>query len=535
MSGKEKHESRSWLNVLIVIFVTLGSFSYGYSASIIASTLGQPRFLEYFGLVVSKNPNANALLGATNGLFQTGGVFGALLVGPLADRFSRRGAIVIASSILCIGGALQAASQNISMFLVVRTFTGIGVGLIVGAAPLYQSEVSPPGSRGLLVGLHGVLIGTGYAIAGWVGYACYPLEGDIQWRLPLALQVVSPGILVLGTYFMPESPRWLLQKARGQEALAVLRQIHHDAKDPEGHFAEREYHVMREQFQLEHNTDTSAFWELLSKRHNLKKVALGFLVMFGAQSTGTLVINNYGVTLYSNIGYTGRTAIALTAGWVTVSIAGNAFTSLFVDKIGRVRLLIIGFTGIVCVLIGEMICLALLETRQSFGLSVAAIFFLFGHIVFFSSCIDATTYIYASEIFPTHLRASGLSLSLTGLFLASLTFTQAATSALAAIHWKYYIVFTVLSALMVGIFYFYFPETKGLALEEVSKLFGDPVAVEISNMTEEEGHAIEKLVRSLSGSQAAGGTGRDVIAAAVENRDEPAEKHNVVSSHKETV
>ena len=123
----------------IVIFVTLGSFSYGYSASIIASTLGQPRFLDYFGLVVAKNPNANALLGATNGLFQTGGVLGALLVGPIADRFSRRGAIVVASSILCIGGTLQAASQNIGMFLAVRTFTGIGVGLIVGAAPLYVS------------------------------------------------------------------------------------------------------------------------------------------------------------------------------------------------------------------------------------------------------------------------------------------------------------------------------------------------------------------------------------------------------------
>lgn len=94
-------------------------------------------FLEYFGLVVSDdNPNATALLGATNGLFQTGGLFGALLIGPLADRFSRRGAIVIASVTLCIGGALQAASQNIAMFLAMRTITGFGVGLIVGATPL---------------------------------------------------------------------------------------------------------------------------------------------------------------------------------------------------------------------------------------------------------------------------------------------------------------------------------------------------------------------------------------------------------------
>lgn len=226
---------------------------------------------------------------------------------------------------------------------------------------------------------------------------------------------------------------------------------------------------------------------------------------------------DYGVTLYSSIGYSGRIAIALTAGWVTVSIAGNSFTSLFVDRIGRVRLLskqspfchlhvlsltalflVIGFIGIVCVLIGEMICLALLENTQSFGLSVAAIFFLFGHIAFFSSCIDATTYIYASEIFPTHLRATGLSLSVSGLFISSLTFTQAATSALTAIGWRYYILFAVLSSVMVVIFIFFFPETKGLALEEIAKLFGDPVAVEISTMTEDEAHAIEDVVRDMN-------------------------------------
>jgi hypothetical protein len=90
--------------------------------------------------------------------------------------------------------------------------------------------------------------------------------------------------------------------------------------------------------------------------------------------------------------------------------------------------------------------------------------------------IDATTYIYASEIFPTHLRASGLSLSLAGLFLASLTYTQAATSALSSIGWRYYIVFTVLSGLMVVLLICFFSETKNIALEDIALLLGDPVA-----------------------------------------------------------
>lgn len=102
--------------------------------------------------------NANALIGATNGLFQTGGFFGALLIGPTADYFSRRGAIAISASMMVVGGAIQAASQNIAMFLVFRILSGFGVGMTVGAVPLYQSEVSPPHSRGFLVGLHGMFI-----------------------------------------------------------------------------------------------------------------------------------------------------------------------------------------------------------------------------------------------------------------------------------------------------------------------------------------------------------------------------------------
>ena len=183
-------------------------------------------------------------------------------------------------------------------------------------------------------------------------------------------------------------------------------------------------------------------------------------------------ILDYGVALYSAIGYTGRTAIALTAGWVTVSIPANFITALLVDSIGRTRFLIIGFTGIVVVLIGEVIMLSL---KQTFSIAAAAVFFLFGHIAFYGTCIDATTYIYVSEIFPTRIRAIGSSLSISGLFLASLTFTQSATTAFANIGFYYYLVFIVTSAIMVGLVILFFPETKGLSLEEIGACFGDPV------------------------------------------------------------
>ncbi|KAF9887180.1 hypothetical protein FE257_010434 [Aspergillus nanangensis] len=478
----------TWLNILIVVFVTLGSFSYGYCASIIASTLGQPRFLQYFGF-----EHNDALLGATNGLFQTGGFFGALLIGPAADRLSRRGAIVLACVLLVIGGALQAGSVHVAMFLVMRTITGVGVGLCVGCIPLYQSEISPPKTRGFLVALHGMIIGAGYSIAGWVGYACYPMEGDIQWRLPLGIQCIPPGILIVGVLMLPESPRWLLQQDRSQEALEVVKKLHGSADDDDN-LVMHEFTQMREQLAMDKvNMQGATMFQELMKPHNLKRIALGFITMFGAQCTGTLVINNYGVSLYSSVGYEGRAAIALTAGWVTVSIPGNLITAVFVDRVGRVRFLIIGFVGTVVALIGEMVVLSM---EQSYHTAIAAIFFLYMHVAVYGACIDATTYIYVSEIFPTRIRAIGSSLSISGLFLASLTFTQSATTAFASIEWKFYLVFTVASAIMIVLLFFFFPETKGLSLEDIGACFNDPVIHGLSNSeteTKEENEMIEMV------------------------------------------
>ncbi|OQV02891.1 hypothetical protein CLAIMM_08008 isoform 4 [Cladophialophora immunda] len=294
----------------------------------------------------------------------------------------------------------------------------------------------------------GVAIGAGSALAAWVGYGCYTMTGNIQWRLPLALQVVFPAILGLGIYTVPESPRWLLQRDDPDKALAVLMKIHADAQDLDGAFAHREYSIMREQFALETNViGLQAYKEIFTKAHNLKRLALGFGVMFGGQCTGTLVINYYAVSLYSSIGYTGRQAFLLSAGYVTVSILGNAITAILVDRGGRVNFLVIGFGALVLVLIGEIAMLSLPTHEQTAGTAAGAIVFLFMHIFFYASFIDATTYIYVSEIFPTRLRAVGTSLSISGLFLASLVFTQAASSAFQAIHWRYYIVFAVLTAI----------------------------------------------------------------------------------------
>jgi hypothetical protein len=108
------------------------------------------------------------------------------------------------------------------------------------------------------------------------------------------------------------------------------------------------------------------------------------------------------------------------------------------------------------------------------------VFFIFVFITFFGWGLDAPSYVYCSEIFPTHIRSIGTSFSLIGAFLSSLVYVQAAPTALASIGWKYYLIFIIITFLSTFLFAFVFPETKGRSLEELNAEFGDEVAVDYS-------------------------------------------------------
>jgi MFS family permease len=109
-----------------VLFVTLGSVTYGYSSSIIGTTLGQPSFSRYFNLQSSSR--SAVITGAINGVYQAGGIFGTLSTTLLAVRLGRCKTIFCGALCVVVGGALQAGSVHIAMFLVARLLTGIGIG-----------------------------------------------------------------------------------------------------------------------------------------------------------------------------------------------------------------------------------------------------------------------------------------------------------------------------------------------------------------------------------------------------------------------
>ncbi|EXL91361.1 general substrate transporter [Fusarium oxysporum II5] len=482
-------------NFLIIFFVALGSFTYGFNSAISGSVIGLSSFLDYFNLTTS-GPGAsksNQIIGANNALFASGGVVGCMIVPWLLDRCGRRLAIQTTCIICIISAVIQAASVHTAMLLIGRCINGIGVGMIDVAVPIYQSEISPADVRGRMVGSHGFLVVCGYAMAGWAGYGCFFITNQaLQWRLCLAFQVIAPLLLAIGSPWMPESPRWLCKVDRATDALKVLEKLHPSTeRHPEGHsFAEHELHQIHNQLEIEKRENAATGWrEAFSRPSYRKRLLYGFFVQCVAQSTGVLVVNNYQVLLYDGLGLRGSIALMLYACYNSLAAFMNWVNSLILDRFGRIRIMVIGLIGCSLSLCGFTAMVAeFVGTSNKVG-NGFGVFFLYLFVFFYGGTMDASSYVYCAEIFPTSIRAQGVGFSVAGLFMMTLIYTQTAPTAFENVGWKYYLVFIIIPWIGVFVMQKYFPETAGLSLEDIAVLFGDEAAVNENGPSEKSAQA----------------------------------------------
>ncbi|KAJ5113836.1 hypothetical protein N7456_002370 [Penicillium angulare] len=465
------------LVTLLMIHLTLnytGSLTYGFSLAVIGSVLGLDSFLQYFDLD-STSSRSTSVTGATSALFAAGCAIGALLTTYLADRLGRVKAVQ-GTCVLCIvSSALQGRSIHVAMFLVGRFFNGIGVGLMLALVPLYQCEISPAEVRGRMVASHGMLIVTGHALAAWTGYGCYfSTNPAFQWRFELSAQAVAPLLLILGTPFLPESPRWLADKNRKEEAILILEKLHQDSyvlSPREG--------LMQINREISHEREMGQMrgWKAMFKIPSYRKRLLfGCLTQFLCQSTGVLVVNNYQVMLYNGLGLYDSLPLLLYACYLTCAAFMNFISSHLMDRVGRTRLLIGGLCGCSVAIICEMAMVARFSGSDNKVGNGFGVFFLFLYVTIYGLCLDATCYVYCVEIFPNHVRAIGTLLSVFTQACATLVYTQAAPVAFGSVGWKYYFVFFLIPLAGVPFVWMYFPETKGRTLEEIGAAFGDDVA-----------------------------------------------------------
>lgn len=239
------------------------------------------QFGHYFN-----NPDAD-MQGNITALYDIGCVLGSILCYFIGERFGRKTMLLSGGSIMIVGAAILCTSTTIAQLIVGRIVTGIGNGMNSSTAPVYLTECAPAAYRGSLLTLQGTVTILGVVISYWLDYGTSFIESSFQWRFPLAFQAVFAVFLILQIIGLPETPRWLVQHDRYEEARAVVAALEDKPlDDPEVNVTLLDIRCVLEE---EHKDGPFRFKELLDqgKTQNLRRLLIVISIQCCQQFTGS--------------------------------------------------------------------------------------------------------------------------------------------------------------------------------------------------------------------------------------------------------
>ncbi|KAL0954801.1 hypothetical protein HGRIS_003748 [Hohenbuehelia grisea] len=464
-------------NIFVAFFSSIGSFLFGYDSGIIASVITMPRYAHHF----TDNPG---IKGAVVSTFNGGCFFGALGASWINDKLGRKRSIQIGTIWALWGCAMQTGAHNVATLIVGRVVAGVAIGILSMTVPLYNTEVAPPQIRGFLVGVTQQMLGIGFIVANWVGYGCQFIDGDASWRIPLGLQMVPAFLLLVGVQFLPNSPRWLLEVGRDEEAKQVVYKLHGSTPQAKED-ADREYHEMYQTIKAEALVRSRSFRDLWATPAMLRRTLVACGVQVFGQFSGINVINYFGPQMYAGLGITGGRALLVQGIYGAIGPIANLFFIIFIlDRVGRKKPLMFGAASFVVTFSILAATVASFpppppDAPPDFPVNVtgqrAGIAMIFLTSIFFSLSFGPVSWVLASEVFPTSTRSIGTSVATCSNWAFNVLISQVSPLGMTNTGWKFYLVFVALNAADFVLITLFFPETKGKSLEEMAEVFGDNV------------------------------------------------------------
>ena len=440
------HVNRGFI-IRISCIAGLGGVLYGYDMGIIAAAI----------LFVKRSfPISTQVEQLIVSVVLVGAITGALIGGAVADRIGRRATLVWASLVFIAGSLLAPLAPNATALILARVIIGAGIGFTSVTAPVYVSELAPPQSRGMLIGLYQLALTIGIALADLIGYWLAPHEA---WRWMFGLAVVPTVLFLALIITVPESPRWLYAHGRASEAQAVLNSY----TNAEG--AKTLLNDIVEGLRTPIEQRWSALWSP-AVRGSLF-IACGFTVL--QQVTGINTIIYYGPQIFELAGFSSHAnAILATFVIALMNVAATIVGILLVDRVGRKPLLYIGVTGMTL----SLFALAWgFHHKASLGstLGIIAVSSLLTYIACFAFSMGAIAWILVSEIFPLRVRGRGVAAATLGSGASNFLVSQTFLSVIHAVgDAATFAIFGVLSIVTLIFIRFAVPETAGRDLESIS-------------------------------------------------------------------
>ncbi len=391
------------------------------------------------------------------------------LAGPIADRIGRRTVLRAAAIVFAASAIVASAATSYGMLIVGRLLSGLGVGAVLVAAPMYIAEISAPALRGRMVTINQLFLVMGIFLASASNLLIVRLEhfdlawlsrlhlAEYNWRWMLGIGVFPAVAYLFATFFVPESPRWHAMHGRLDAARRILVRAH----GPE--VAERELSEVRAS--LAHgNLGNDARLRDLWAPELRRVLFIGLAVGVVQQITGISSVLAYATLIFERVsdGGAGIDLSFVQTTFITlVNVVFTVLALLLIDRLGRRPLLIVGTAGM---------ALCMFATAWGFQNSTWVLAGLLGFVACFAMSLGPVMWVLFSEIFPNRVRA--LAISTVGLvnstvcFLVQLVFPWQMENLGGARTFLIYAVFAVLGvALLARIL----PETRGRSLEELEE------------------------------------------------------------------
>ncbi|PKC38619.1 XylE [Pantoea ananatis 15320] len=462
MSTKEKEYNLAYVMAICTV-AALGGLLQGYDTSVISGVI-EP-LNRHFSLTPSQTGWAVSSI-------VIGCVLGAWLAGKLADNYGRKKALTITVFFMLVSVAGMALATDFTMFIIFRILGGFGIGLASVVSPIYMTEVAPRDYRGRVVEMNMVFFVGGQVLVLIVNYLIAKGADEtwlvtVGWRYMLGFGVIPCFLYLMFMAFIPESPRWNIMKNRDAEAMKTLTRISNPTH------ASNLFNEIKASFNTDSvTTSVKNVPSIKGLTRNAKMfIIIASMIAVFNQFTGINVIQYFGPTLLMNVTSSMEEAMFMVTWLAALQFLGVLVGIVFVDRVGRRILLLIGSFG-------TFICLALTFLTFYFGIKgYASIIGLLGFMFIFGLTWSQIAWTVVGEILPNRLRAMGMGIAYASMWVSNFIISQVfpIINDNPWLREKFHggfplLLFSVSCLISWWFVKRYIPETKGVALEKVEEL-----------------------------------------------------------------
>ncbi|WP_371545491.1 sugar porter family MFS transporter [Streptomyces sp. NBC_00554] len=460
--AREAHPEHLGHVIFIAAAAAMGGFLFGYDSAVINGAVEAIRSRYDIGSAALAQVIAIALIGCA---------IGAATAGRIADRIGRIRCMQISAvmfTVSAVGSALPFSLYDLAFWRIIGGFA-IGMASVIG--PAYIAEVAPAAYRGRLGSFQQAAIVIGIAISQLVNWGILnAADGDQRgqvmgleaWQVMLGVMVIPAILYGLLSFVIPESPRFLISVGRDERAREVLKEVEGDKIDLDVRVAEID-HAMKS----EHK---STFKDLLGGTFFFKPIVwVGIGLSVFQQFVGINVAFYYSSTLWQSVGVDPTDSFLYSFTTSIINIIGTVIAMIFVDRIGRKPLALIGSVGMVIGLGLEAWAFSFdlvdgkLPATQGWVALIAAHVF----VLFFALSWGVVVWVFLGEMFPNRIRAAALGVAASAQWIANWAITASFPS---LADWNLsatYVIYTIFAALSIPFVLKYVKETKGKTLEEM--------------------------------------------------------------------